>query len=319
MNNQKPRFRVIAFFDGRPGHEKQTQGILHALQESVELEINTFQVPHKTLWSSVLEHLNLFLPLWGSALYTWPEADILIGSGSRTHPALLMAKRQTGFPAVTCMTPSGILQNKFDLIFAPKHDRITARKNVVFTVGPPNCARVSVKKSSNRGLILIGGTDSKSHFWDSGAIEEYVRQIVQREPEVIWTVSSSPRTPADTVQRLSVLESEFRNLHFFRFEDTASGWIEAQYDECEKVWVTADSVSMVYEALSAGCRVGLLPIRWRKNNNKFMRSVDYLIRESMVISYSRWFSGGETWQKAEPLIEAQHCAEEILKRWLPRN
>ena len=66
-----------------------------------------------------------------------------------------------------------------------------------------------VKKFSNRGLILIGGIDSKSHVWDSGAIEEYVKQIVQREPEVIWTVSSSPRTPADTVQRLIVLGSEF--------------------------------------------------------------------------------------------------------------
>jgi len=317
--SKQQRLRIIAFFDGRPGHEKQTRGILAALGKTVELEVTEIQVPHKSLWSDIKSYLQILLSLPIGDEPRYPEADLLIGTGSRTHLFLLRAKQMTGMPVVTCMTPSTLLRDRFDLIFAPKHDGIAAGKNVLLTVGPPNCARVSREKKSRQGLILIGGVDSKSHYWDPEVLEGYVRQILTREPEIRWTLSSSPRTPVDTVRRFDILAGEHAHLQFFHFEDTSSGWIEEKYDECDKVWVTADSMSMIYEALSAGCRVGILPIRWRQKNNKFRRSEDYLRQESMVVSYSFWLSGREPWQKREPLNEAKRCAEEILKRWPPKS
>jgi len=320
MANEKPYcMRVIAFFDGRPGHEKQTRGILHALREMVELEIIERRVPQRSLWGDILDFLCLLRPGQGDYDSSFPEGDLLIGTGSRTHFPMLRAKKQTGLPVVTCMTPAVFLRKQFDLIFAPEHDGVDARDNIIRTIGPPNCATITEEKISGRGLILIGGIDRKSHFWSSSDIEGYVRQIAKRENDVQWTIATSPRTPAETVQRLDVLAQEISNLRLFRFEETASGWIERQYSECMRVWVTADSMSMIYEALSAGCRVGLLPLRWKKKNSKFRRSEEFLSRNGMVVSYLNWLSGTEVRQTKQPLNEAKHCAEEILKRWLPKN
>ncbi len=320
MANEKQHFlRIIAFFDGRPGHEKQTRGILQALRKMIELEVIELRVPRKSLWGDILDFLCLLRPGRGSDDGSFPEGDLLIGTGSRTHIPMLLAKKQTGLPVVTCMTPANFLRSRFDLILAPEHDGLATRDNTILTIGPPNCAVMSREKASDRGLILIGGIDRKSHFWNSADIEEYIRQIAKRKNDVLWTISSSPRTPVETVQMLEMLTGEIGNLRFFRFEETASGWIERQYAECMMVWVTADSMSMVYEALSAGCRVGLLPIRWKKKNSKFRQSEEFLSRNGMVVSYLNWLSGREVWPAKEPLNEAKHCAEEILKRWLPEN
>jgi hypothetical protein len=110
------------------------------------------------------------------------------------------------------------------------------------------------------------------------------------------------------------------NVVLRRFADTGPGWIEERYAECLKVWVTADSMSMVYEALSAGCRVGLLPVRWTAEKNKFRRSAEYLIENGLAVPLSAWPAGGEGERpEREPLNEAKRCAEEIVKRWLPIN
>ncbi len=306
--------RLIAFFDGRPGHEKQTRGILQALGQKIELQVVEQRITSKNLWADILDVCRLFLPD-GKAKRILPEADLLIGTGSRTHIPMLQAKKLTGLPVVTCMTPIDFLRHRFNLIFAPEHDGISPCDNIILTTGPPNCARKSGTKISHRGLILIGGIDEKSHHWHTGDIVNYLLQIAKKEVEVHWAISSSPRTPLETVERLEMVSRESCNLQFFKFEDTGSGWIERQYDECAKVWVTADSMSMVYEALSAGCRVGLLPMRWKKKENKFRRSEEALLQKGMVISYEKWLEGREEWLQNAPLDEANRCAEEILKRW----
>lgn len=318
-NDKQSCLRIVAFLDGRPGHEKQTLGILRALREKTRLEVCELRIPRKGLWGDILDFVRLVMPGCLKSPDLLSEAHLLIGTGSRTHIPMLQAKKRTGLPVVTCMTPTVLLRHRFDLIFAPEHDGIAAGENVVLTTGPPNCAVISGEKFSNRGLILIGGIDGKSHLWDTGDIEGYIRKIVGRECEVLWTISSSPRTPAETVGRIAEIEREIENVRLFRFEDTEPGWIERQYDECMKVWVTADSMSMVYEALSAGCRVGLLPIRWKRKKNKFRRSEEYLLRKGMVVSFAKWISGGEGWLEQNPLREAHRCAEEILKRWPIKN
>lgn len=318
-NEKQSCLRVIAFFDGRPGHEKQTRGILQALREQMELEVYEQRVSRQGLWGDILGFLRLVLPGCQRSQAAFPEAHLLIGTGSRTHIPMLTAKKRTGLPVVICMTPAAFLRHRFDLIFAPEHDGLAGSDNVVLTTGPPNCAGISGEKTADRGLILIGGVDGKSHLWNTGDVEAYIRQIAGREREVLWTIASSPRTPAETVQRIEEIAQEIANIRLCRFEDTGPGWIERQYGECMKVWVTADSMSMVYEALSAGCRVGLLPIRWKRENNKFRRSEEYLLEKGLVVSFSKWLSGGEEWLQKKPLNEAHRCAEEILKRWPIKN
>ena len=120
-------------------------------------------------------------------------------------------------------------------------------------------------------------------------------------------------------QALTGLCSRHDNAAFFRAEDTPPGWIEEQYHENSLAWVTADSVSMVYEALSAGCRVGILPVRWKRGSNKFQRSLSFLAERKLV----RFYDGASTelpHAGEKPAFnEALRCAAEILSRWWPES
>jgi hypothetical protein len=186
-------------------------------------------------------------------------------------------------------------------------------------VGAPNCAKNKGRHRDDCGLILLGGVDLKSHRWDSALITRMVRQLVQAEPTLHWTVSSSPRTPEETVRLIKGLVTDHPGLKFFDFKETRPGWIEAQYDRNRVVWVTADSISMIYEALTAGCRVGILPMQWNRANGKFKKNEDFLLKRGLVVSFSSWVQGNATWRDNIELNEAQRCAERILQKWWPKN
>jgi uncharacterized protein len=146
---------------------------------------------------------------------------------------------------------------------------------------------------------------------------DQVKQLKARMPEMAWTISSSPRTPAETVENLSRFAGDHHDVTFFRADETPSGWIESAYKVHSQVWVTADSVSMVYEALTAGCRVGILPVTWNQAQNKFQWGIDDLIAHGLVLDFDHWRRGEHLPEISEALNEAERCASEILRRWWP--
>ena len=142
--------------------------------------------------------------------------------------------------------------------------------------------------------------------------------IIERNPAVSWTISSSPRTPEDACRLLDDVAAGQEEVLFFRSSNTPAGWVEEQYALNAKVWVTADSMSMIYEALAAGCSVEILPVQWKQQRNKFQTSIDLLAAKELVIEYDKWLAGAPMKpQPQEPLNDAHRCAEEILRRWWP--
>jgi len=87
------------------------------------------------------------------------------------------------------------------------------------------------------------------------------------------------------------------------------------YSKSSVTWVTADSVSMVYEALSAGCRVGVIAVDWKKPN-KIQKGVELLVSNNRILSHNRW-EANHKWPSNGELNEAKRCAKEILNRWWP--
>ena len=73
---------------------------------------------------------------------------------------------------------------------------------------------------------------------------------------------------------------------------------------------------MVYEALSSGCKVGIIPVRWRKKNSKFIISEKYLHGHEMVIDLQGYLANDTTWKDHPALNEANRCADEIISRFL---
>lgn len=315
------KLRIAALLDGRPGHEKQTRGILYALQQKCPVEIIELKVGRLALLAEVMQTGRLFLPGSIDSAADWPigKIDLVLGTGSRTHLPMLCYKKKHAVPVLTCMAPPRYLRHRFDLCFIPEHDGVAAGNNVMLTVGAPNCSINKNVHHAGCGLIVLGGVDDKSHHWPSRQMVAMIEKIVSIDRDTSWTIASSPRTPPDTVALIPELLPRYDNIAFFDYKDTPPGWIEEQYDRSSVVWVSADSISMVYEALSAGCRVGILPVQWRRKNGKFSRNQQILLDKELVTPFDAWQQGEIALREPKELNEAQRCAEEIVQRWWPEN
>ncbi len=319
-----PPLKILAFWDTRPGHRKQTRGIIDALERLTPVHVTDAWVREPSLASALADWGRYALSRLGGA--PMPEndtrgnplpekADLILGTGSRTHVPMLLYKKQRGGRAVTSMTPDYPFSRHMDLCCIPEHDNPAPGENIFITTGPPNTALGDGKHDPGAGLVLVGGTDPKSHEWDSESILENIRFIAEKSPDISWTVSSSPRTPPDMEGLLESICLEKKNANFFLSRETGPGWVERQYALADICWVTADSVSMIYEALTAGCRVGVLPVKWKDPDGKLARGVNRLLEKNMVLSYEAFLENPGITPGQAHLDEASRCAEEILKRF----
>jgi mitochondrial fission protein ELM1 len=310
---------VAAVGDGRPGHEKQTRAVIDALSDRTDLTVTWQSLPAPGIrvalrnWASLVFGLHGLNPLPAAG-----NPDLAIGAGSYTHAALLLYKRRQHAKAVVCMSPDRLLTAGFDLCLVPRHDGPKPGKNIFVTLGPPCSRALGGPRRTDAALVLVGGIDAKSHHWDTDLVLTQVSGVISRDPRH-WVISSSPRTPQDTVNGLMRLAEGRENAAFFRAQDTPRGWVEQRYAESHTVWVTADSISMVYEALTAGCRVGIFPVRWRRPRGKFQDSIRYLVENRLALSYESWLAGNVISTPPAPLNEAGRCAREILRRWWPER
>ncbi len=317
--------RIAAFWDGRQGHEKQTRGLIQALSRLAEVSVADFRVPGdsrafrvrwRLLWALTLGGR---LPAGTEQLFgrAGEGADLVLGTGSAAHAPMLLFRAARGGRAVTCMTPDFPFSRAMDLCIVPGHDRPRMADNVFVTLGPPNTAPALGAHDPARGLVLVGGVDEKSHSWDSRATADRVAELIRSAPGIEWTVSTSPRTPADMLPMLAGACGGHPNARFAPFSETPRGWVERAYGESGRCWVTADSVSMVYEALTAGCRVGVLPVRWKDPRGKIPRALAPLFEQGLALTWEERARMDEPGFSPPVLDEAGRAAREILRRWWP--
>lgn len=301
-----PRPLVVwRFTDGKPGHDNQSAGLLAALQARTPLE--TCDIDTRTARRGIAAFITAHDPL-GPAT---PAPDLLIGAGHATHLPMLGARRARGGKAIVLMKPSLPL-SWFDLCLVPAHDRPRAAGNVLVTTGVLNRVRSGSDKDREQGLILVGGPSAHVD-WQAGHVARQVREIVTHAPGIQWTLATSRRTP-DGFADLFADEMP-GNLAIVPHEDTSPDWLPAQLARVAQVWVTEDSVSMIYEALTAGAAVGLLPVHWRKASNRLAQGVRTLRDDGLVTDYEAWQAGTALQSTAQPFDEAGRCADSILERW----
>lgn len=320
MGNSTPNAAgVVVVVDGRPGHEKQSFGITSALAEKVKIQTTVIDLSKKGLGAQVKSYIRFLLNLPIADISLAGNACLVIGTGSRTHSTVLHIKRQMQIPAITCMTPARHLRDLFDVCFVPEHDGCAERNNYFFTCGAPNVCRDKQQHREDSGLIVLGGIDEKSHVWDSKDICTKISRIVSQERKKHWVIASSPRTPDITVSAIRDLAKKTDNAEFFDYKETEKGWIEKQYDKCATVWVTSDSISMLYEALSSGCRVNVIQMPWKNTTGKFKRNEDLLIEKNLITPFDMWEKDAGQKHVRPQLNEAQRCADYILQKCWPKN
>ncbi|MGH8508779.1 MAG: mitochondrial fission ELM1 family protein [Gammaproteobacteria bacterium] len=290
--------------DGKPGHEHQSRGLVRALSRLIPVE------PHDLEACSKLGAIGDLLRGRFPSGQTLPDPDLIVGAGHATHLTLLAARRARGGRVVVLMRPSLPLAC-FDLCIIPEHDGVYRRANVISTQGVLNEIQDSEKPRRDQGLFLIGGT-SAHYRWDERTVLMQVQAVVVACTHIQWQLTDSRRTPATTSQELARLGAH--RVRVVPHADTDRGWFTEALAAARVVWVTEDSVSMVYEALSSGAAVGLLRLP-RRGTNRITAGIDALVGAGLITAYEAWANGAPLRAPNPPLAEATRCAQMLVERW----
>lgn len=291
--------------DGKPGHANQSLGLAEALARATAVDLHV--VPALPAWRAALAWLTK--RMLGAAL---PAPDLILGAGHGTHLTLLAARRAQGGRAVVLMKPS-LPRHCFDLCIVPRHDGVPADDRTLVTEGALNRIRPAAASDPQRGLILIGG--ESPHFqWDGDAIQVQIKSVLARTPEMQWTLTTSRRTPADFLTSLPAAQ----NLAVVPHTATGPDWLPQQLAGCATAWVTPDSASMVYEALTAGAAVGVfdLPVNPK---SRVGWAIAELADAERITRFIAWCAHGKLHPNLQPLAEADRCAAWILQWLKPAN
>lgn len=293
---------IWRLLDGKPGHESQTLGLARAMQclaDERGQSVDIIDVPVAQFRFSVWRFL-LKRCLVGQGL---PSPDFILGAGHRTHWPMLCARRTFGGKAIALMSPSLPL-SWFDSVLIPEHDNRVGR-NVIATRGVLNAMRPG-EKQLGKALMLVGG-EGKHFEWDDTSVYQAVAQLAQTNDGLI--ITDSRRTPKTLRQRL---QAEFAT-RYQPWESCPNGWLHAQLASAETAWVTEDSVSMIYESLSAGCRVGLIALSG--GQGRLAQGIANIEADGLVV---RWSLGERQALPALParvvvLNEAGRVAKQLLE------
>ncbi len=289
--------------DGKPGHEKQTLGLARALLKNRDGVCHTLPAPAS--FTSLAHWLTGRFPP-GRSL---PSPDVILAAGHATHLALLAARRARGGEAVLLMRPSLPLF-LFDLCLIPEHDSPPRRDNVIPLRGVLNDVATSTDKDPGLGLMLIGGV-STHYRWDETTVWRAVETIARTQPGVAWRLTTSRRTPESFLK--SAPGDLPANLSLIPHTQTGPGWLESALADCAQVWVTEDSVSMLYEALTAGAAVGLLRLPALRSS-RVRQGVERLLAEGWITAYDDRRAGVALATAGLRFNEAERVAPLILER-----
>lgn len=240
----------------------------------------------------------------GAAL---PDPDLIIGAGHGTHLAMLAARRARGGKTVVLMKPS-LPTAWFDLCLIPEHDNPPAAGNILKTQGPLNTVAPAATRDPDRGILLLGGP-SRRHGWDEEGLLGQIRRITDAGSGD-WYLADSARTPETTRRRLGLIRRH--NIEYLPFSETGRERLERALATSARAWVSEDSMSMIYEALTAGAAVGILSLPLRRRD-RISEAVRRLAEQGWVTPYRDWREGADLRPLPAPLDEAGRCARLVIE------
>lgn len=289
---------VWRFLDGNRAHEKQSAALVAGLRDSLGGdggELDCFDIPCPA---------SLFARLFSEPpqLRELPKPDFIIGTGSGSRWPMLAARRRHGGRTVAINLPL-LPYRWFDFAIVPEHDRPPPLANVILSQGALTEPLPEPAMQPGRGLILIGGP-SKHFAWDRRSVQQQVQNLLEVPLE--WQLSDSRRTPAGSLESIS-------GAQMVRWRDCPPGWVQEQMASAEQIWVTEDSISMVFESLQSRARVGIIRVPSKGRANKVRAAVQRLVDQGLVTDRVEEVSAPFE-PTREPLNQYLVCARALLHR-----
>ena len=285
--------------DGKAGHVNQSKALVRGLSKYLNISSKEF-ILEESFFKAWIEILKI--KYYGHR----PLPEIVIGAGRRTHLVLICCKLVFKSKIICIMRPS-IPKIWLDLLIVPKHDDVKRAKNVIETEGPLTLVEQARPKHKDSGLILLGG-DSSHYVWDNESLLSQIEEITKSSDDNIrWTLTTSRRTP-ETIKNL-LTKIEQPNFHYKDVARVKTNWLTNELESSQYVWVTPDSISMTYESLSAGCRVGIFNLR-KKRESRVTKNQQRLVEEGKIRTLKN-----KTWQPVQFLNERDRIGKLIATRW----
>lgn len=286
---------VLIISDGKLGHENQSLGLAEAIARLRKTETHRLQIDlTKKILNRVFESL--------AHTQSLPKPHIVIATGHRTHLCALFISKKYRAACVSLMKPSLPLSCFFRCI-CPEHDFLNRDipKNVILSKGALN--RVRPKEGLRSEKFLLIGGPSKTHGWDEVALLAEIKEKIGNEK---WIIADSRRSPEGF---LETIQRTFPQVEIFPHQHAPTGWLSEKISSADQVLVTEDSVSMIYEALSSGANVGILPMPRVKNQSRIILAIEALKEEG-------YFHPD---RKLPTLSEADRCAAILLADYEKRR
>ncbi|MEL6748215.1 MAG: ELM1/GtrOC1 family putative glycosyltransferase, partial [Pseudomonadota bacterium] len=269
--------------DGRPGHDHLSEGVVSALnrlrpRRVVRLPVRRRrQVPVRVLaaGASIIGPANVLRLGYGLAPAHLPAADLVISAGGNTAQANIAAATLLRAENIFCGTVrhaaptafSAVVSSYADHAHLPRHV-VTIKPSAVDPDAFPHPDSNASSHGPRRPLLIIGGTSGLFTYtqaeWDALAAliaaDQTQREGAEKSPPR-WSISTSPRTPPEAYAAFAGLQAGGQLHAFVDFRTSGPGTLPPLLAQCDAVLCTADSSSMISEAVAARRPVvGVMPV-----------------------------------------------------------
>ena len=269
--------RALILSDDRMGHLNQSLAFVKYL----DLSYDVVSVKFKYRWSKAMSYLFDKLGVYTENLFDIQldkKYDVVVGTGSTTSYATKVLAKQMNARSVAMMLPRGYRYD-FDIIFAQSHDHPPKQENIIEI--PANFSYVEPKgiyQAKKKSIGIVIGGDNKLFTMNKEKLQEQLDFIVEEYKDYEIAITTSPRTSDEVEQLIVSYGFDYEVL----FSKNPINPIPDFLEECETVFITGDSTSMISEAVAYGkSNVVILPLE-SQEENKFTRFTDTLEQEGYL-------------------------------------
>ncbi|HEY9190992.1 MAG TPA: ELM1/GtrOC1 family putative glycosyltransferase [Sulfurovum sp.] len=269
--------RVLILSDGRMGHLNQSLAFAKYLNIPYEVVSVTF----KHRWLKALSYLLDRIGVYTDRVFDEQidkRYDMVVGTGSATSYATKVFAKKMDARSVAMMLPRGYRYD-LDLIFAQSHDNPPKQENIIEI--PANFSYVEPKglyRAQKKSIGIVIGGDNKLFTMSKEKLQAQLDLIKEYYAGYEIAVTTSPRTSKEIEELIASYAFDYEVI----FSKNPINPIPDLLAQCETVFITGDSTSMISEAVSYGnSNVVVLPLESEKEN-KFTRFIDTLEKEGYL-------------------------------------
>ena len=269
--------RVLILSDDRMGHLNQSLAFVKYLDVTYDVASVTF----KYKWFKALSYLLDKIGVYTDKLFDLQidkTYDMVVGTGSKTSYLTKVLAKKMDARSVAMMLPRGYRYD-FDIIFAQSHDNPPKQKNIIEI--PANFANVEPKglyKAQKKSIGIVIGGNNKLFRMSKETVQKQLDFIKHYYEGYEVAITTSPRSSKEIEDMIASYYFDYEVI----FSKNPINPIPDFLEQCETVFITGDSTSMISEAVSYGkANIVVLPLESKKEN-KFTRFIQVLEKEGYL-------------------------------------